>query len=59
MLAAGLPVLRVTPREEARAKEILCEAMSFAIIEGYHCYRAQERAGEMRARNQGDIRCTV
>ncbi|MGQ0591489.1 MAG: type II toxin-antitoxin system VapC family toxin [Gammaproteobacteria bacterium] len=44
LLAAGLPVLRVTPQEEARAKEILarytdkdwslCDAMSFAIIEG-------------------------
>lgn len=49
LLAAGLPVLRVTPQEEVRAKQILasytdkdwslCDAMSFAIIEGYHCYR--------------------
>lgn len=44
LLAGGLPVLRLTPQEEARAKEILtkysdkdwslCDAMSFAIIEG-------------------------
>jgi hypothetical protein len=64
----GWPVLRVIPQEEARAKGILarytdkdwslCDAMSFAFTEGTIVI-ARERSGEVRTREQGEIRCTV
>jgi predicted nucleic acid-binding protein len=50
LLTGGLPVVRVLPAEEERAKEILirhndkdwtlCDAISFAVIDGRHVARA-------------------
>lgn len=50
LLSAGLPVVRVLPAEEQRAKEILarhndkdwslCDAISFAVLETRHIQRA-------------------
>ena len=50
LLAGGLPVVRVLPAEEQRAKEILarhtdrdwtmCDAISFAVLDSRHVVRA-------------------